>query len=150
MESLIGLNSGASGTIVLNGKNLHGLDIIIPDRPRFVARARRSPTARIDQKLSVTHNISLASLSRYLRFGSISSRRETESVAGEISDLHIKVADPNGLITALSGGNQQKVVVGKSLLTNPKVLMLDERRAVLTWQRRAKSSKSSTNLPSRA
>ena len=126
MESLIGLNSEASGTIVLNGKNLHGLDI----KSRIALGLSLVPEDRqlrgLIQKLSVTHNISLASLSRYLRFGSISSRRETESVAGEISDLHIKVADPNGLITALSGGNQQKVVVGKSLLTNPKVLMLDE------------------------
>ena len=75
MESLIGLNSEASGTIVLNGKNLHGLDI----KSRIALGLSLVPEDRqlrgLVQKLSVTHNISLASLSRYLRFGSISSRK---------------------------------------------------------------------------
>ena len=43
-----------------------------------------------------------------------------------IGDLSIRTADPRQLISSLSGGNQQKVVVAKGLLTNPKVLMLDE------------------------
>ena len=43
-----------------------------------------------------------------------------------IKDLSIKVADPGQIITSLSGGNQQKVVVAKGLLTAPKILLLDE------------------------
>jgi ABC-type sugar transport system ATPase subunit len=43
-----------------------------------------------------------------------------------IKNLSIRVADPDQSITSLSGGNQQKVVVAKALLTAPKVLMLDE------------------------
>ena len=43
-----------------------------------------------------------------------------------IGELSIRTADPRQLISSLSGGNQQKVVVAKGLLTNPKVLMLDE------------------------
>jgi erythritol transport system ATP-binding protein len=43
-----------------------------------------------------------------------------------IADLSIRVANPQQLITSLSGGNQQKVIVAKGLLTTPKVLMLDE------------------------
>ena len=44
----------------------------------------------------------------------------------EIKDIHIKVADKNLPILSLSGGNQQKVVIGKGLLTDPQILLLDE------------------------
>lgn len=44
----------------------------------------------------------------------------------QISDIHIKVADKKLPILSLSGGNQQKVVIGKGLLTEPKILLMDE------------------------
>ncbi len=47
-------------------------------------------------------------------------------VASTIGNLSIKVSSPDVAIQALSGGNQQKVVIGRSLLTNPKLLVLDE------------------------
>ena len=126
LESLIGLNPEARGTILLNGKNLQGLDI----KSRIALGLSLVPEDRqlrgLVQKASVAHNISLASLSRYVRMLYLSARKERAGVAQEIADLRIKVANPSDLITSLSGGNQQKVVVGKSLLTQPKVLMLDE------------------------
>ena len=44
----------------------------------------------------------------------------------QIKDIHIKVADKRLPILSLSGGNQQKVVIGKGILTNPKILLMDE------------------------
>jgi erythritol transport system ATP-binding protein len=126
LESLMGLNADAQGQILLNGRNLQGLDI----KSRIELGLSLVPEDRqlrgLVQKLSVAHNVTLASLSRYLRFKSLSAHKERQSVDQEVRDLHIKVANCDDLITSLSGGNQQKVVVGKSLLTNPKVLMLDE------------------------
>ena len=51
---------------------------------------------------------------------------ETGEQEAVIKDLSVKVSSPQQPITALSGGNQQKVVVGKGLLTEPKVFIMDE------------------------
>lgn len=78
------------------------------------------------QTMSVGHNISLASLASFVRGFWMSARRESAAVADSVRDVHIKTENAEASITSLSGGNQQKVVIGKVLLTAPNVLLLDE------------------------
>ncbi|HHT8249396.1 TPA: sugar ABC transporter ATP-binding protein [Citrobacter braakii] len=76
---------------------------------------------------SVATNLTIASLWRRLQRGFAIARKDEEAVvASTIGNLSIKVSSPEVEIQALSGGNQQKVVIGRSLLTNPKILFLDE------------------------
>jgi erythritol transport system ATP-binding protein len=76
--------------------------------------------------MSVRDNILLASLGKHARAGYLAPRRENAVAAGIIARLGIKVSNPHRSISSLSGGNQQKAVIAKCLLTSPKVLLLDE------------------------
>ncbi|HXZ16982.1 MAG TPA: sugar ABC transporter ATP-binding protein, partial [Roseiarcus sp.] len=76
--------------------------------------------------LSVAENLTLASLNKLAKGFHIPARREAEEVQREVHDLSIKVADTTLPVSSLSGGNQQKVVIGKALMTAPKVLLMDE------------------------
>jgi D-xylose transport system ATP-binding protein len=94
----------------------HGIGFVTEDRKRF--------GLILDQ--TILDNMTLAALR------SISGRilthrpRETAAAAAPIKTLGIKAPSPMAVTNTLSGGNQQKVVLGKWLLTNPKILFLDE------------------------
>ena len=94
----------------------NGIGFVTEDRKRF--------GLILDQ--TILNNMTLAGL-RSISGRVLTNRtRETIAVKGPMSSLRIKANSPMTVTGTLSGGNQQKVVLGKWLLTNPKVLFLDE------------------------
>jgi erythritol transport system ATP-binding protein len=126
LECIIGDHERASGSIFVEGAKLeakdvtsrirHGISLIPEDR-------QREGLVPIQ---SVASNLTMASLHKFLRGFQIQSKAETGAVRKAVGDLTIKVSDPAIEVSALSGGNQQKVVIGKALMTGPKVLLMDE------------------------
>lgn len=82
--------------------------------------------AGLVQILSTHDNLCLASLGRISQAGIVSRAGEQGFVDRQIKDLAIKVPDPMLPVSSLSGGNQQKVVIGKWMNTAPKVMFFDE------------------------
>lgn len=76
--------------------------------------------------LSVKHNITLGSIRAHTKGFFINSESESRATDQIISDLRIKSSGGDQKVTYLSGGNQQKVVIGKVLLSNPDIVILDE------------------------
>jgi D-xylose transport system ATP-binding protein len=74
----------------------------------------------------VAFNLTLASLRRLTRIGVVDAEAEARTARSSVADLKIKTHSLESRVATLSGGNQQKVVLGKALLTTPKVLLLDE------------------------
>jgi ABC-type sugar transport system ATPase subunit len=121
-----------SGTEIPQGQ------ILLDGRPvlfRHPAAAMRAGIALVteDRKrlgvfanLDVGRNISVCTLDAVTRLGLINFQRERTMAQGAVDQLGVRTAGLNTPITSLSGGNQQKAIVGRWLLTQPKVLLLDD------------------------
>ena len=127
MEGLFGIRSHVKGTILYKGKEMkitrpkdaidQGVAMLTEDR-------RGSGIMGV---LSVADNISVASLNKYLSFGiAINNKKVEELVQDNVKKMNIKTPSSKTQIKSLSGGNQQKVLVGRWLANNPDILILDE------------------------
>jgi len=126
VECLTGARPQATGSIWLDGKPVTATTISGRIQSGFVLVPEDRQRDSLVPTLSVMDNMLLASLKKYLRGIFINPAKEKSATDSQIKDLSIRVANSQQPITALSGGNQQKVVVAKGLLTQPKVLLLDE------------------------
>ncbi len=127
MEGLFGIRSHTTGTIRYQGKELvirrpkdaidNGIAMLTEDR-----RA-----TGIMGVLSVADNISIASLKQYLDYGVCLNNKKVEGlVQDNVQKMNIKTPSSKTQIKSLSGGNQQKVLIGRWVANSPDVLILDE------------------------
>lgn len=125
-ECLMGLHPHASGKIILDGKPVKANSVRGRIEQGFMLVPEDRQREGLIQTLSVHNNMLLASLRQYFNRFMLIRQRERNAVKRYVGELSIKVTNTENPISSLSGGNQQKVVVGKALLTNPRVLLLDE------------------------
>jgi rhamnose transport system ATP-binding protein len=125
LETLFGIRSLDSGTVVINGRPLHAETV------RDAVRAGLALVPEERQRQGLCFNLSIGQnlvLPRAEQTGvvGIDARAERGVAEAQMKALAIKAPHPDVAPDALSGGNQQKVVIGKWLATGPSVLLLDE------------------------
>jgi erythritol transport system ATP-binding protein len=127
LECIIGLHAEASGRIIVGEQSVsQGMSVDERIALGLILVPEDRQAAGIIQSMTVANNMTLASLASYTRIGVLPRKAGTTEIRRMLHDLSIRVSSPDQLITALSGGNQQKVVVARALLTRPKVLLMDE------------------------
>jgi ribose transport system ATP-binding protein len=126
VRCLFGLLQVESGAIKIDGKpvRLHSPFAAVKHQIGLVPEDRTGHGVALD--MSVRENVTLASLGRYDRLGFLDSRREKNDVDTLISKLSVRTPDRDTAVRYLSGGNQQKVSVGKWLNRRASLYILDE------------------------
>lgn len=126
LECLIGAQPDMEGSIKLKGNPVKSKTISGRIRDGFALIPEDRKNQGIFANMDVLENMTISNLGAFTKWTAMASRKEASAVDGIISGLRIKVPGRKTMIKSLSGGNQQKVVIGKSLLTNLKVLLMDE------------------------
>jgi ribose transport system ATP-binding protein len=126
--ALFGVLRGLTGTIRLDGK-----PVALPSPAAAKARARGIALIPEDRKteglmlaMSVADNLVAASYDRITTGPFIDHDKQQAAVAAAIRRLAIRVGSPEDPVSTLSGGNQQKVVIAKWLMTEPRVILLND------------------------
>ena len=126
LATLFGVAPALGGTMRMSGRE------IAPRSPRAAIAAgialvpEDRKTQGVILEMAVRDNISLASLHRDARGGFLNRKRAAELSTEMIREMRIKTPSDRQLVQFLSGGNQQKVVLGKWLALRPRLLLLDE------------------------
>ena len=127
MEGIFGIRSHSKGQIFYKGKelNITRPKAAIDQGVAMLTEDRRG--SGIMGVLSVADNISISSLKKYLDYNiAINGKKIEQLVQDNVRKMNIKTPSSKTQIKSLSGGNQQKVLVGRWLANNPDVLILDE------------------------
>ena len=125
-QMIFGAVRKESGKMILNGKEINpkcpkdaielGIALVPEDRKRHGAILHNS----------INHNINMPIYDHYSKFSKIDEKIEKETTEKQIKELLIKTPTMNQLVKNLSGGNQQKVILGKWLAANSQLILLDE------------------------
>lgn len=125
-RAIAGIIRPTGGTVRLDGR------VVAPRTPGeaselgivYLSNDRRHEGLMMP--LSVGQNLALPNLSRWVRWSLLDRRLERQEIKRTVETFFIRTASPEEPVENLSGGNQQKVVLGKWFLTSPRVLIVDE------------------------
>jgi len=126
LELLYGIRTYGSGNVEINGKKISIKTPKESIKNGFYMLTEERRVNGIFNVLSVRDNIIMSNLKSYLKNGIYKEEYTKKDVKWVIDKMRVKTASEKTRIMNLSGGNQQKIILGRAVLTNPSVLMLDE------------------------
>ena len=126
LEAMFGVRTIASGEISYGGKRLHFADSRDAMEHGFALVTEERKFNGMFGKASIEFNTTITNLASYKSNGILSNRKLYEAANREITQMKTKCVSADEIITSLSGGNQQKVIIGKWIERSPEVFLMDE------------------------
>ena len=126
LENIFGVATRKSGKIFLGGKQVLNRNATESIKNGFALLTEERRANGIFGILNIRENTVISSLKSYLQGLLLSDKKMSDATEWSIDAMHIKTPSQYTQIRSLSGGNQQKVILGRWLKTNPTVLLLDE------------------------
>ncbi len=126
LEALFGCRQVGTGTISLRGKEIKNRTPLEAMQNGFAMVTEERRSNGIYAHMSVEFNILISNLNKYTRRGLLSNKLMAKDANNVIQSMNIKTPSYKTPIATLSGGNQQKAIIGRWLLLGPDVLLLDE------------------------
>ena len=126
LENIFGVATRHSGEITLDGKKVLNRSARESIKNGFALLTEERRATGIFSILNIRENTTISSMKKYMVGPFLSKKKMKESTDWCIKAMRVKTPDQETKIRSLSGGNQQKVILGRWLLTDPEVLMLDE------------------------
>ncbi|MGL4790319.1 MAG: ATP-binding cassette domain-containing protein, partial [Anaerotignaceae bacterium] len=126
LETIFGVAHTGSGEIYKDGKLVKNQDSRMAINNGFAMLTEERRATGIFGGMSITFNSVIANIGNYRKMGFLSSSKMGADTKWVIDSMRVKTPSQKTQIRTLSGGNQQKVILGRWLLTNPDILLLDE------------------------
>lgn len=126
LETIFGIAHHESGEIIKDGKPVNNKDSRAAIKNGFAMLTEERRATGIFSGMSITFNSVIANIEKYKEIGLLSSGKMSADTKWVIDSMRVKTPSQRTAIRSLSGGNQQKVILGRWLLTKPDILLLDE------------------------
>lgn len=126
MQCVFGLTPGSTGNVYINGQKVNIRSAVDAMKNGIAMVPENRKLQGLYHVQSVRFNSTIEVLHEFINHLSVNARREAEITQEFIDKMHTKTPSQEQRVSNLSGGNQQKVMIGRWLATNPKILILDE------------------------
>jgi len=126
LQTLFGMRSIAYGDIIFNGEKMHFKSNRDAIKQNFAFISEERKVSGMFPKQTIKFNNCITYLDKFSHYGVLSNYEMNEATDTQIANLRVKCQGRDEIISGLSGGNQQKIVIGKWIQKDPDILLMDE------------------------